>query len=122
MLEARHLWPAREGDADCELPYLRPPAQILSLESAVLSPAQIEARKGKLTASRVAALMTGDAEKILRLYREMIGEAVEEDLSDVWAVQLGAATESLNLDWYEMRRNPLSRRGEVVVHPRHDWA
>jgi YqaJ-like viral recombinase domain len=87
-----------------------------------LTAEQIRLRAGKLTASRVSALMTGDAEKILRLYREMIGEAVEEDLSDVWAVQLGAATESLNLDWYEMRRNPLSRRGEVVVHPRHDWA
>jgi hypothetical protein len=88
----------------------------------MLSPAQIEARRGRLTASRVACLMVGDVEKILRLYREMIGEAVEEDLSSVWPVQLGAATEQLNLDWYEMRKNPLSRRGEVVVHPRHEWA
>jgi hypothetical protein len=88
----------------------------------MLSPSQIEARKGKLTGSRVAALMTGDAEKILRLYREMIGEAPEVDLSDVWPVRLGEATEQLNLDWYEMRRNPLSRRGEVVIHPHYDWA
>lgn len=88
----------------------------------MLSPTQIEARKGKLTASRVACLMTGDAEKILRLYREMIGELPEEDLSQVWAVQLGETTEPLNLRWYNMRKNPLSRHGEFVVHPRHDWA
>jgi hypothetical protein len=88
----------------------------------MLSPAQIEARKGKLTASRISCLMTGDAPAIMKLYREMLGEEEEEDLSRVWPVQLGSATEGLNLDWYEMRRNPLSRRGEVVIHPRFDWA
>lgn len=88
----------------------------------MLSPAQIEIRKGKLTASRMSPLMTGDAPAILQLYREMIGEADEQDLSQVWAVQLGAATEQLNLDWYELRKNPLSRRGEVVIHSRYDWA
>jgi YqaJ-like viral recombinase domain len=88
----------------------------------MLSPAQNEARKGRLTGSRIASLMTGDAAAILRLYREMIGEEPEEDLSRVWPVQLGAATEQLNLDWYELRKNPLTRRGEVVIHPRYDWA
>ena len=68
--------------------------------------------------------MTGDAARqaILRLYREMIGEEVPEDLSAVWPVQLGAATEQLNLDWYEARGNPLSMRGTVVTHHRYDWA
>jgi predicted phage-related endonuclease len=83
---------------------------------------QIEARKGRLTGSRIACLMTADAPAILRLYREMIGEEREEDLSRIWPVQLGSATEQLNLDWYEMKGNPLSRRGEVVIHPHHDWA
>src|SRR5260370_2209928 len=66
--------------------------------------------------------MTGDSEKILRLYREMTGEEVEEDLSDVWPVQLGSATEHLNLDWMEMKGTKLSRRGEVAVHRTYDWA
>lgn len=88
----------------------------------MLSPTQIEARRGKLTASRIACLMTADAAAILQLYREMIGEAIEDDLSQVWPVQLGSTTEGLNLDWYEMRGNPLSRRGEVVVHPKYPWA
>jgi hypothetical protein len=87
----------------------------------MLSPSQIEARKGKLTASRMAPLMTGDAAAIIKLYREMLGEEKEDDLSRVWPVQLGAATEEVNLRFYEMRRNPLSRHGEVVIHPRYDW-
>ena len=88
----------------------------------MLTAEQSEARKGKLTASRVAALMTGDVEKIMRLYKEMIGEEVEEDLSRVWPVRLGEATEQLNLDWLEESGVKLSRRGEVVVHPKYDWA
>jgi predicted phage-related endonuclease len=91
----------------------------------MLSPDQIRQRDGKLTASRVACLMTGDAEKIMNLWRELVGdpEFVEEDLSDVWAVQLGSHTESLNLDWYERRTGKqLTRRGEVVVHPEFPWA
>jgi len=88
----------------------------------MLTAAQLEARKNKLTASRVACLMTGDREKIMRLYREMIGEEQEEDLSHVWPVRLGEATEQLQLDWYEMKGSPVSRRGEVCVHRLHSWA
>ncbi len=88
----------------------------------MLSPAQLAAREGKLTASRVACLMKGDSIAIMRLYRELIGEEVPEDLSHVWPVRLGEATEQLNLDWYEQQGNPLSRRGNVVAHPKYDWA
>lgn len=89
----------------------------------MLSDAQIEARKGKLTASRVACLMNGDAAAILRLYQEFIGEAVPEDLSHVWPVRLGEVTESLQLNWFEeQNRLPVTRRGEVVVHPTIEWA
>src|SRR5580765_2656854 len=88
----------------------------------MLNANQIAMRRGRLTASRIGALMTGDAQKILRLYNEFIGVQEEEDLSQNWAVQLGSATEELNLRWYELRKNPLSRRGDVVTHPNHDWA
>lgn len=88
-----------------------------------LTAEQIRLRAGKLTSSRIKALMTGDAEKLLQLYREMIGEEIEEDLSGVWPVRLGEATEALNLEWYERRNNcVLTRQGEVVVHPHYDWA
>lgn len=84
----------------------------------MLSPEQIASREGKLTASRVACLMTGDNEKILNLWRELIGDPafIPDDLSDVWPVQLGSVTETLNLDWYAKKKAPVTRRGEVVLH------
>ena len=89
-----------------------------------LTPAQLAARDGKLTASRVACLMSGDAAKIHDLWLEMVGDPryVPEDLSGVWAVQLGSLTETLNLDWYERKHGQVTRRGDVVCHPLHDWA
>jgi hypothetical protein len=90
----------------------------------MLTKTQIEARDGKLTASRVACLMTGDESEILSLWREMIGDPafVPEDLSGVWPVQLGSHTESLNLDWFERKNGVLlKRRGEVVMH-KNGWA
>lgn len=90
----------------------------------MLSPAQLKARDGKLTASRVACLMTGDPAKIMNLWRELVGDPayVEEDLSQVWAVQLGSTTEALNLDWFEMKHGPVTRRGDVISPIDMDWA
>lgn len=89
----------------------------------MLSPDQIRQRDGKLTASRVASLMTGNESDLMYLWREMIGDPgyEPEDLSEVWPVQLGSFTESLNLDWFERKHGPLSRRGDVVTHD-NGWA
>jgi predicted phage-related endonuclease len=88
----------------------------------MLTATQIKAREGKLTASRVACLMTGDAPKIMQLYLEMIGEGEPENLDHIWPVRLGSATEELNLDWFEMKNGTLSRRGDVIVHKKYSWA
>jgi len=90
-----------------------------------LTEAQLKARDGKLTASRVACLMTGDETKIMNLWREMVGDPafIADDLSGVWPVRLGEATEALNLSWYERKTGrALTRKGEVVVCPRAEWA
>lgn len=90
----------------------------------MLTTTQLAQRDGKLTASRVACLMTGDKDKIMNLWLELIGDPsfVPEDLSAIWAVQLGSHTESLNLDWYERRTERLlSRVGEVVIDPTYSW-
>lgn len=90
-----------------------------------LTDAQRLAREGKLTASRVAPLMTGEKAKILAVWRELCGDPTfeEENLDDIWQVQLGTATEKLNLDWYERKTSrPLTKRGDVVVHPDYNWA
>ena len=90
----------------------------------MLNAEQIKARTGKLTASRIACLMKGDAKEIYNLWLEMTGQEFEhEDLLRVWPVQLGSATEQLSLDWFEMKNGlPVTRRGEVVVHPDYEWA
>ena len=89
----------------------------------MLTPAQIEARRGKLTASRVACLMTADVARIMQLYFELTEDPafVEDDLSEVWPVRLGECTEQLQLDWFDLKRGPVSRRGEVVAHS-NGWA
>jgi len=91
----------------------------------MLTEAQRKLRDGKLTGSRVGVLMTGDKAKIIQLWRELCGDptAIEESLDDIWAVQLGSCTESLNLDWYtKIKGKPVIRRGEVVIHPDYPWA
>jgi hypothetical protein len=77
------------------------------------TPEQSAARKGKLTASVVGALMSGDEAKIMQLWRRLTEDPSyrDEDLSDVWPVALGLVTEQLNLDWYERRTDhPVLRR------------
>lgn len=88
---------------------------------------QKKAREGKLTASAVGSLMSGDQEKILNLWRELIGDPayVAEDLSEVWPVCLGNATEALHLWWLERKRNggtPYTFKGTVHTHPALSWA
>lgn len=90
-----------------------------------LSPAQLAARDGKLTASAIGCLMTGDAEKITNLWRFMVGDPSFEDRDweHFWPARLGHATEALNLEWWEYDTGrPLSRQGEVVMHPVFPWA
>src|SRR5262245_47111930 len=88
----------------------------------MLTAAQVEARKGKLTASRVAVLMNGDAEGIMRLYQEMRGELAEEDLSGVWPVRLGEATEALNIEWCERKGLKVSGQGAVIQSSKLEFA
>jgi len=91
----------------------------------LLTDEQLKARAGKLTASRVGILMSGDDRKVYDLWREVSGDPdyAPPDLSRIWPVQLGSHTEVLNLDWYEQKRDrQVTRRGEVVIHPRFTWA
>ena len=82
------------------------------------------ARKGKMTASRVGALMSGDSEKIYDLWLELTGDPtfVAPDYTNVWAVQLGNATEKFHLDWIEGQLGPIAMRGKSFQHPKVPWA
>lgn len=91
----------------------------------MLTAEQKKLREGKLTASRVSALMSGEKQKLYDLWREVSGDPdyVAPDLNHIWPVRLGSHTEELNLDWFgEKRHCVVSRRGEVVLHPKYDWA
>lgn len=90
----------------------------------MLTEEQLRLRDGKLTASSVGCLMTGNTDKLLDLWRQMVGAEREEvDWAHIWPVRLGEASEALNLEWWAYKTGRALRRGgEVVVHPRHKWA
>jgi hypothetical protein len=69
--------------------------------------------------------MNGTAYEVMDVWKELVGDPTwqPKDLSGAWPVQLGVVTEQLQLDWYERKEGrTVSRRGEVVIHPRTDWA
>jgi len=82
--------------------------------------------KEQLTARRLG-IGGSDAAKIVNgewydLWLNKTDRKEDDDLSDVWPVQLGVCTEDLNLDWYGRKTgNPALRRGEVVIHPKHKF-
>jgi predicted phage-related endonuclease len=89
----------------------------------MLTPAQLIERRNRLGGSDIACLMTGDKVKIDRLWREKLGELEPENLDDNLAVQIGIATEPINLRWYERKSGAVvSRQGEVMMHFAYPWA
>ena len=66
------------------------------LRRSAFTPSELEERRKTLNASEMKRVMDGDW---YNLYLEKVGEAEPEDLSDNFAVTLGTATESLNLEW-----------------------
>jgi predicted phage-related endonuclease len=76
-----------------------------------------ETRRAFIGGSDARIIMGTDETALLRLWREKRGEAEPEDLSANLIVQLGAATESLNLTWYE--RNTGRRISDVQRRVKH---
>lgn len=56
-----------------------------------LTTEQLRQRDGKLTASRIGVLMSGDEAELLDLWREMVGDPSYHapDFDSIWPVQLG---------------------------------
>jgi hypothetical protein len=88
------------------------------------------ARRGKLTGSRVAAIMSGDAQQMYDLWLELTGDpeglakAEEENqrLANQWHVLLGSCTEPLHLDWLARSVGEISERGKSYQHEDVPWA
>lgn len=90
----------------------------------MLTAEQVKMRAGRMTGSRIGTLMKGDPEPIYHLWQEMTGhpEYEPEDLTGVWAVQLGATTEALNLRWAERKYGPINLKGDFVIAFEPSWA
>lgn len=70
----------------------------------------VDARRSSIGGSDANIIMSGDREKILDLWRVKTG-GEPEDLSDVFAVQLGTVTEDFNLSWFEKKTGITLDRG-----------
>jgi hypothetical protein len=89
--------PSRADSADLDLAEPEWPP----LEQLGLAPAQHAFRLQGIGGSDANTILSGDEERITRLWREKRGELDPEDLSDRLPVMLGCWTEAFNRQWYE---------------------
>jgi hypothetical protein len=95
-----------------------------------LTERQRQARQGKLTGSRIGALMSGDPAEMYDLWLELTGdpEGIAKEkaqrlaFENQWHIQLGARTEKLHLDWLQRTLDKIDCRGDVVMHKTVPWA
>ena len=66
-----------------------------------LSAERLDARNRGIGGSDANVILSGDSERVLRLWQEKRGEVEPEDLSGRLAVVLGCWTEEFNRQWYE---------------------
>lgn len=75
-------------------------------------------RNGALGGSDANIIMSGDADRILELWRCKRGEAQADDLSDVLPVMLGTWTETFNRLWFEkITGDRVVGVGDIARHP-----
>jgi len=76
-----------------------------------LSAEAISKRGASIGGSDANTIMSGNADRLIQLWREKRGEAEPEDLSNNLAVQMGSFTEPLNIAWFE------KQTGRKVMQP-----
>lgn len=93
-----------------------------ALDEFALSPAEVAFRRRGIGGSDANVILSGDAEAIVRLWREKRGEEAPQDLSSRLPVMLGCWTEEFNRQWYQSLTGYLvTRAGETVVPDEHRW-
>ena len=79
-------------------------------------------RRAGIGGSDANVILSGDEERINRLWREKRGEAVHEDLSCVLPVMLGTWTEDFNRQWFEKGTGQqVGSVGASLVCDIHPW-
>lgn len=80
-----------------------------------------ERNKG-IGASDANTILSGDVERIHKLWQVKRGEIEPEDLSDILAVQMGTWTEALNIFWFEKNTGlKVTHRKEKFAHPKRSF-
>jgi len=92
------------------------------LEHLTLSAADVDERRRYIGGSDANVLLSGDAEKIQRLWREKRGEIGPGDLSGSLPVMLGQWTEQFNRQWFERVSGfRVIAAGAILTCPRYPW-
>lgn len=87
-----------------------------------LTSKQLAKRRHSIGGSDANIIMSGDQEKIMRLWQEKRGEAEPENLDDVLPVVMGQWTEELNRIWFARRTGRrVTNAGDEIVHPKHSF-
>src|SRR5690349_9161170 len=82
----------------------------------------ISDRQHFIGGSDARIIMGGNEDALIRLWQEKRGEAKPVDLSGELIVQLGLATEELNLSWYERQSgHRVGHRQARKSHPSIVW-
>jgi len=85
------------------------------------SPGSVD-RRSFIGGSDANVILSGDAERIMTLWREKRGEIEPEDLSGSLPVMLGCWTEPFNRPWFEqVSGSRVTRIGESFISPRDPW-
>jgi predicted phage-related endonuclease len=83
---------------------------------------QLAFRRNALGGSDSNTIMSGNDERIYRLWQEKRGEVGPEDLSDVLPVLMGSFTEPFNAYWFEKQTGlKITNRGEERLSLEYPW-
>ena len=87
-----------------------------------MTPLELERRRSSVGASDATIIMTGAPEDVYILWEVKTGRKPYSDLSDVLPVQIGIATEQVNLDFAARKLGMIITRSVgVQTHPDHSW-
>lgn len=87
-----------------------------------LPPALEADRRSFVGGSDANTIFSGDAERLISLWRQKRGETAADDLSGSLPVMLGCWTEAFNRQWYEkISGHEVTEPGRIFLCSRHPW-
>jgi len=83
-----------------------------------LTPEQIRKRRYSIGGSDMNIIMSGNEEKISKLWKQKRGDIESEDLSRILPVRMGSFTEPFNVQWFQEETGRMvTNMGDERVHP-----